>query len=71
MAHLEKYDAALVRRSTPVEKPWLNLLKTVLSRRQAYSVNLCEGSFTWASADFFPGEGKNFPGGGGKNLLFA
>jgi hypothetical protein len=26
----------------------------------------------WASADFFPGEGKNFPGGGGgKNLLFA
>ncbi len=26
---------------------------------------------TWASADFFPGEGKIFPGGGGQNILFA
>jgi len=25
----------------------------------------------WASADFFPGEGKIFQGGGGKNILFA
>jgi hypothetical protein len=26
---------------------------------------------SWASADFFPGESKNFPRAGGKNLLFA
>ncbi len=25
----------------------------------------------WASADFFPGEGKNFPGGGGQEPTFC
>jgi hypothetical protein len=24
---------------------------------------------TWASADFFPGEGKNFPGGGARTYF--
>jgi len=41
----------------------------LLASALVLKVTLQQGS-SWASADFFPGEGKIFQGGG-KNILFA